>query len=755
MNAVLACIAYAHDQRLVALAALICVLSVCATLAAYRRGLAAVDPYRTAWETMAAVLGGVGVWSTHFLAMLAYRPGPQVGFEPLLTFASLLIAVAGFAFGYTLHMRGERPAAKAAAGLVIGLAIAGMHFTGMAAVEIAADLTWRYDLVGAAIVCSVACGMAALSMAGQDARLGRWAAAAAMLVLAILSLHFIGMGAVRLTLDPLARTSPQVVAPRDLALMVAGADLLILSVAMSVLFMENLGSRSTLAALSNALDSAPSSIAFFDASRRLVFWNRGFAEALQVLDITASRHVRFDAVRRALLGADWLSDDMRRRALAGQPIALARRQPHEALHTPDGRWLQIATGKTQDGGIVVVVNDITEERRARELADQANRSKSDFLANVSHEIRTPLNGVIGMAQVMALHPLDRDQRERLDTIRASGEGLLGVLNSVLDMAKIEAGRVEIEQHPTQMARVIHSACDQLASLAAAKGLAFDVEISEAAACGWWNADAARLGQILANLVDNAVKFTERGRVAVSCAVADGGLAFDVLDTGVGIPAAEFERLFEKFSQADGSMARRYGGAGLGLAISSRLVELMGGRLEVESQPGAGTVFRFDIPMSRASNVAGVEHAVLLHGPPSPAELPEARALSVLVVDDNAANRRVVSAMLEALGLQVELADDGPAAIAAFGAREFDIVLMDIQMPGMSGVEAAQRMNEDRARRRRAPVPIVALTANVMTHQVESYLAAGMCGVIAKPIELDRLVSGIEGALAHAETSAAA
>lgn len=752
MNAVLSCIVNQHDLRLVALAGAICLLSVCATLAAYRRGLSAVEPYRTAWETTAAVLGGVGVWSTHFLGMLAYRPGPLVRFEPLLTFASLLIAVGGFALAYTVHMRGAARVARIGAGVMVGLAIAGMHFTGMAALEIAADLTWRYDLVAVAVACSVAFGVAALAMIGPDLPLRRWTAAAALLVAAILSLHFIGMGAVRLEVNPLARIGHRDFAPGELALMVAAADLLMLSVAMSVLVMENLGSRSTLAALSNALDSAPSAIAFFDASKRLVFWNEGFAEALRVLQITPRRNIGFASVQAALLGAPWLPDHVRRGALPAPSNGQAPHQSYEALQTPDGRWLQIATGGTRDGGVVVVVNDITDERRARELADQANRSKSDFLANVSHEIRTPLNGVIGMAQVMALHPLEREQRERLDMIRASGEGLLGVLNSVLDMAKIEAGRMELEEHPTQIAPVIRAACDQFAILASRKGVDFAFSISDAASASWWNIDGARLGQVLANLASNAVKFTDEGRILVACERTEQGLAFEVSDTGIGVAAADVGRLFEKFSQADGSAARRHGGTGLGLAISAQLVELMGGRLDVASGPQAGTRFSFEIPTTA---LARPHREPALYGPSPVEQVPQAQAVTVLAVDDNETNRRVIAAMLEALGMAVELAEDGPEAVASAATHDFDVVLMDIQMPGMSGVEAARRIVRERAASGRPPVPIVALTANVMTHQVQDYLAAGMCGVIAKPIELKQLISAIETALDPDQPAASA
>lgn len=737
MKAILTCIVVEHDLRLVALAAVICLLSVASTLAAYRRSHGAVEPYRGAWLVTAAVLGGMGVWSTHFLGMLAYRPGPMIGFELWLTLASLLIAIAGFALGYGMHVAAKRNVTRGAAGLIFGGAIAAMHFTGMGALDIHAKLTWRYDLVAVAVICSLGFGAAAMIATRERSGTGRKVAAAGLFTLAILSLHFIGMSAMVLSPALLTHAEHKVVDHHQLALLVTAIDALILSVAAAVMLMEQVGFRATLASLSEALDSAPSAIAFFDSTGKMVFWNSGFGEALDVVEIKPSRSVTFTQIREALLNAPWLQAQF---TTGGAP---APRPLLEALQTPDGRWLQLATGRTRGGGIIVVVNDITTERTAREMADQANRSKSDFLANVSHEIRTPLNGVLGMAQVMAVHPLAPEQRERLDTIRASSEGLLSVLNSVLDMAKIEAGRMEIELHPFDLDQAVHAACDQFAGVAEYKNVAFEFDIP-AEVKGCWRGDGPRLRQVLANLTSNAVKFTNHGKIVIACRACDRGLAFEISDTGVGIPEAHLGGLFQKFSQGDNSMSRRYGGTGLGLAISYQLVDLLGGRLSVQSREGAGTTFRFDLPMSRAADPASAQEPLALYGPPAARADPAATAsIRVLVVDDNPTNRRVAAAMLEALGLDVVLAESGPEALAAFMSSAFDLVLMDIQMPGMNGVEAARLMAQHRRAAGQAPIPIVALTANVMTHQVDDYLAAGMCGVIAKPIELAKLVAAIE------------
>ena len=752
MFATLACIATEHDQKLLLLAAAICVLSALATLIAYRRGLRAVGAYASAWRATASVLGGAGVWSTHFLAMLAYRPGLPIGFQPWLTLGSLLVAVAGFGVGYTLHRHRRTAAARAAAGMVIGLAIAVMHFMGLAAIEIGADLHLQPLASALAMAAGVALSALALGAVGPEHGQVRTGAATVLLSGAILALHFTAMAAVSFTPNPAKIVAYDLVEPRDLAMLVTAADLVILSVAAAVLGLEQLGARSTLAALAGALDGAPSGLAFFDRNDRLVFCNTAFSDALGLVGVAARRGLTLGDIRRGLASATWLPEDLRDRARSPTELRTALCDGPMVMHAPSGRWLQVAFGDTRDGGVVVVLNDVTAERAARELADQANQTKSDFLANVSHEIRTPLNGVIGMAQVMALHPLDAGQRERLDAIRASGEGLLRLLNSILDMAKIEAGRIEIELAPADVEQIARQACEPFAAIAAEKGVTFEVTVDPEAQ-GLWLTDGARLGQVLANLASNAVKFTACGAVRVGISVCDDALRFEVSDTGPGIPAEDIGKLFKKFSQADGSISRRYGGTGLGLAISAQLVELLGGRIEVTSTPGVGANFTFALPMAHAGPR---ESGTDLRADPSELRAPQDDgALRVLAVDDNPTNRQVIAAMLEALGLEVVLAASGPEALAIFVGSRFDLVLMDIQMPGMSGVEAAREIIAIEAAAGRAATPIVALTANVMSHQIDDYVAAGMCGVIAKPIELSALVAGIEAALSGGEGALAA
>jgi signal transduction histidine kinase/CheY-like chemotaxis protein len=378
-----------------------------------------------------------------------------------------------------------------------------------------------------------------------------------------------------------------------------------------------------------------------------------------------------------------------------------------------------------------------ELEQARDAANAANVLKTQFLANMSHEIRTPLNGVLAMAEVMAMGELAPVQRDRLQIIRQSGGLLLAVLNDVLDLSKIEAGKLTLLNEPFELEPVLRSVGESFSVMAEGKGLGFEVEVDPAAA-GWWRGDADRLRQIVGNLLSNAVKFTPQGAVAARVEVAqNGALRFRVSDTGVGIAAEKRTTLFEKFTQADNSATRRFGGTGLGLAICRELTQMMGGTIEVESREGHGSIFTVELPLSRAEP-AGAEAPGVAHAEPS--------GLRLLAAEDNATNQQVLAAVMESLGIDIDIVPDGQEAVEAWRAHPYDLILMDIQMPVMDGIAAARAIRAAERNGGRARTPIVALTANALTHQVEEYLAAGMDGHVAKPIEIAKLYEAISVAL---------
>ncbi len=406
--------------------------------------------------------------------------------------------------------------------------------------------------------------------------------------------------------------------------------------------------------------------------------------------------------------------------------------------------------------------------RARDDANAANVLKSHFLANMSHEIRTPLNGVLAMADVMAMGDLTDVQRERLGVIRESGVVLLSVLNDVLDLSKIEAGRMEIQDRPFDIVQLAQAVRETYTPQARDKGLAFEVAVAPEAQ-GLWRGDADRLRQILGNLVSNAMKFTLDGAVAVRFASAEDGdgLRIDVADTGIGISPEILPRLFDKFVQADSSTTRRFGGSGLGLAICRELATMMGGSIKVQSREGRGSTFTVLVGMPREETQTDVHYIddeqpqLALAGPvtTSAEEISDAVAapvrLRVLAADDNPTNQKVVAAVLAPLHAEVALVSDGAACVEAWKTGDFDIVLMDIHMPVMDGVEAAQAIRALEIEQGRPRTPIVAVTANALAHQVEGYLAAGMDGHVAKPIEVTKLYAAIETAMTAARLAQAA
>jgi PAS domain S-box-containing protein len=444
-----------------------------------------------------------------------------------------------------------------------------------------------------------------------------------------------------------------------------------------------------------------------------------------------------------------------------QHLATGERfRPQYRIARTDGAevWAQSAIKLfTDDKGrplrLVGALQDITAHKKAeaalllaKDEAEAANRSKSSFLATMSHEIRTPLNGVLGMAQAMAAGELSPIQRERLQVVRESGETLLAVLNDVLDLSKIEAGRLDLEETEFDLREVARGAHATFTALANKQGLSFALTL-KAGAEGVFRGDPTRVRQILYNLISNALKFTEQGEVRV-CLDHDGeALTLAVSDTGIGIAPDRLAHLFERFEQADASTTRRYGGTGLGLAICWQLAELMGGRVDVQSVLGEGSTFTVTLPIARTSQTAGpVKRDV---EPPAQGDI----AIKVLAAEDNSVNQLVLKTLLHQIGVEVRIVPDGLAALEAWRAEAWDVILMDVQMPQMDGPTACRRIRAEEAATGRARTPIIALTANAMSHQIAEYMQAGMDDFVSKPIEIPRLFAALQAAVAEAVEAA--
>jgi PAS domain S-box-containing protein len=397
--------------------------------------------------------------------------------------------------------------------------------------------------------------------------------------------------------------------------------------------------------------------------------------------------------------------------------------------------------------LIGALQDVTERRRteaamkeAAAAAESANLAKSVFLATMSHEIRTPLNGVLGMAQAMGVDELSPVQKDRLDVIRQSGEALLAILNDVLDLSKIEAGKLNLEAIEFDLGELVRGAQAAFTSLANKKGISFALDVYKAD--GAYVGDPTRVRQILYNLISNALKFTETGEVRVTAAYREGVLRLVVTDTGIGMTPEALSNLFNAFVQADATTTRRYGGTGLGLAITRELAELMGGAVEVSSAVGKGTTFEVSLPLERTG--ASIAAAPRIE---QPAEVSaHGWAIRLLAAEDNPTNQLVLKTLLHQVGIQPVLVANGLQAVEAWEAGDFDVILMDVQMPELDGPGATQIIRRREVGSSRPRTPIIGLTANAMSHQVEEYLAAGMDSVVTKPIDVAKLFEALDKVL---------
>src|SRR4051812_14859833 len=378
--------------------------------------------------------------------------------------------------------------------------------------------------------------------------------------------------------------------------------------------------------------------------------------------------------------------------------------------------------------------------QARLAADQAREAKANFLATMSHELRTPLNSIIGFANLLLETGLEEQQRQHFaKLVRDAGRSLLVIVNDVLDFSKIEAGKLTLEPKPLDVCHLAQSCCRLMEPMAAEKGLTVNLDPAPDLP-SWVLGDEQRLRQILLNLLNNAAKFTERGSITLAVTktaegeTAPGRIRFSVVDTGIGIPQDKLGLLFDRFAQVDSSKTRPFAGTGLGLAISKQLVELMGGAIGVTSTPGAGSTFWFEVPLPETTAPATGQRS------PVPITGREGRPARVLLAEDLQTNQILVTAILTRAGHQVDVAENGALAVEAVQRADYDLVLMDVQMPVMDGLEATRKIRSLEGKV--ANIPIVALTASVLDQDVEACRAAGMADFVAKPIDADALLGAV-------------
>ena len=738
------CLATEHDWRLLIAAVFVCIVGTVTCMRLFVQSQHRMRTDRLLLLLAAGLVGGVAVWTTHFVAMLAFQPGTRFDYDIIDTLGSLLIAASGAAVGLLIASRLRSMPGRILGGVLIGATVSAMHYTGMSAVRLQGFFTWDPSLVIGGVILSSLLWGAAMAVIG----VGGWrrtAGAAGLAVIGICSLHFSGMAAADITIDP---TLPLIESGSGvrMGISVAAFAAFLITAAAVVEALSFWSRASMLTQLREAIDAMPDGLAFYDSHDRLVIWNARYAEINpEIADILTQGATFREIVQTGIdrghypeaegREAEWLDERMTARSR----LSCAMEQK-----TSDDRWLKVQDRRTADGGVVTLVNDITELKRdaeilaaARDAAEAANRAKSEFLANMSHEIRTPLNGVIGVAQALSGTPMNERQQEMLELIRSSGATLQHLLSDILDLARVESGRMELRSEPFDLAKAVNEAAQLYAAQAEEKGLRFFVEAPEDTRV-WIDGDVVRLKQILTNLVSNAVKFTTQGLVSLSISRGVGAegepvFRFMVSDTGVGFDAAARARLFSRFEQADGTITRRFGGTGLGLAICRELAGMMGGDLDCESEPDGGSTFILTVPLNEVA--APMRET-------APVEVSSAqpdRPLRVLLADDHPTNRKVVELVLSQIDVELVVTEDGAEALAAFRDDAFDVVLMDMQMPVMDGLTATREIRLHEAAMGAPRTPVVMLTANALPEHMAAAREAGADHHLSKPFGAEALI----------------
>jgi two-component system sensor histidine kinase/response regulator len=764
MNLPEVAMAGSYDYRLVVTSVLIAVMASYAALDLAGRVTSARGVARRIWLSGGAVAMGTGIWAMHYVGMLAFRLPVPVEYDWPTVLLSLLAAIFASAIALFVVSREQMGLFRAILGSIfMGSGIAGMHYIGMAAMRLPAVCQYSRVTVAISVALAMVISLVALWLTFHfrgETKSGGWRKALSAVVMgaAVPVMHYTGMAAASFTpamsghgdlAYALSISSLGVVSIILVTFMVLGLTVLTSLVdrrfSAQALELESSEKRSR-----QILETSFDAFVGMDSHGRITDWNM---QAEKIFGL-ARAEVMGESLPEKIIPARQRDDyhqEIRQLLAQGQGAAVHKRFEIAAI-CRDGREIPAeitisAVRADEAHQFAAFVRDLSERKRfeqdlrdTKEAAEVANQAKSTFLATMSHEIRTPMNGILGMTDLVLDTELTEEQREHLGLVKFSGESLLTIINDILDFSKIEAGKLEMESIPFDLRESLGETMKALSYRAQQKGieLIFDVqaEVPEALL-----GDPGRIRQILINLVGNAIKFTERGEIVVrveeqSEEASATRLHFAVRDTGVGVPAEKQGRIFEAFSQADGTMARKYGGTGLGLTICQRLAELMEGSIWMESEPGQGSTFHFVIRLGVQDTPAARSVTVQ--------PTPQLRDIAVLIVDDNFTNRRVLDGMLTRWGMLPTAVDSGRAALQALevaksAGHPFPLILLDGQMPEMVGFALAEIIHNDASL---AGAMLMMLTSAGSSGDGARCRELGISAYLAKPIRQRELLEGI-------------
>ncbi|MBJ7899037.1 MAG: response regulator [Cyanobacteria bacterium RI_101] len=660
---------------------------------------------------------GVGIWAMHFIGMLGLKTPCPVQYDPWITAFSVLPAIGGSIFALFL-LRGERPSAEnlVKGGVLFGLGIGAMHYSGMAALRLKGEMDYEVVLFGLSILAAMVLATLALWFRFKSERLFPGAeqysliTSAAVMGLATAGTHYIGMFATHFLCAPQTSALPEGVNVEKVSSAVAAATILLTCLALGIVLRESQAEHNQTQALAETeawyrriIEFAPDGMLVMDQQGKIILTNPAleaiFGYDSQELVGRSADSLGFQSLLTEYLNTESSVPEIGQACLIGEHnLEVTGRHKDGSPFTVEVGVAGLPALGRRSRSLFASVRDISvrkeaeaEMRRAKELAEESMRVKSDFLANMSHEIRTPMNAVIGMTHLALKTDLTPRQRDYLRKIQLSSQHLLGVINDILDFSKIEAGKLTIESIEFELDKVLENVAALIAEKAHQKGLELLFDIDPDLPPNFVG-DPLRLGQILINYANNAVKFTESGEITIIVRRREENpetvtLYLAVKDTGIGVTPEQQKNLFNSFQQADTSTTRKFGGTGLGLAICKKIAEMMGGTVGVESEYGQGSVFWAAVVLQKSA--ASPRRLILS------ADLAGKRAL---VVDDNENARLVLGDLLRQMGLEADLVSDGKTAISQVAEADrrgnpYEILFLDWQMPAMDGLEVARRVKE--------------------------------------------------------------